>query len=878
MPLDRSAFIANYLDELSEQLALIDESILSLKEDPEREDPLATLLRSLHTIKGSSRMLKFKTMESLSHGLENVFKGVKEGRYPITREIVRMVLLTGDAMRASAEAISTADPEPVDVAPFLAVFEHAAASEPYSLDALAMKLGKVSATRAAAPAPVPASAPAPAPAPAAPRSPAGTPVPAPTTATGVPVDGAADGGEVSDAANRESPVESAGFNRAEIDRRADQDRRSGEERRLEQVSVEEDRRHGDDRRIGEDRRSGLDRRDVAEEAAALAAAVAAGATGEAAGAAGPADASISASSAAPEATSGSATCLSVNPVRPPVKKGSARPRETVRVDLNRVDTIVKVLNNLIMKQFQFRKEKDIVTRLEETLAGAATERGARGASVVEALRTTRQLRKKLDEDLELMERNTFELQEEILSLRMLPLEIVLGSMGRMVEETAMSLGKDIRLTMSGTDLQLDKFILEGLNDPLVHIVRNAVDHGIESPEERIAKGKDPVGTLDISCASESGHIVIHIRDDGKGLDYKKIRKRAAEMFPNQADDIASMQDVQLNSFLFMAGFSTKDQVSDLSGRGVGLDIVRHNIENIKGKISLSSELGKGTDFALSLPLSLATVDGFFVKSAGEKFLIPSAFVREVITVPAGDVMDLLNRRGFVLRNIVVPLYPLSVILGKGDEDPFEREKLYVVVVEAFGEIMGIMVDAIVQYTTLIYKPVPPNLATVRTLQGIVFDENFDIITILFVPELMNRCKRIRNIDTKRRYSSNRRENKRILVVDDSQTTREIEKSILEIENYQVATAVDGIDGLEHLREGKYHLIVTDINMPRMDGLTFVENLRKVDGYAKTPVIVVSSEDDEAKRRQFRQAGATSFIVKSDFERENLVDRVRALIG
>ena len=225
-----------------------------------------------------------------------------------------------------------------------------------------------------------------------------------------------------------------------------------------------------------------------------------------------------------------------------------------------------------------------------------------------------------------------------------------------------------------------------------------------------------------------------------------------------------------------------------------------------------------------------------------------------------------------------PLYPLSVLLGKGDDDPFERDKLYVVVVEAFGEIMGIMVDSIVQYTTLIYKPVPANLAGIKALQGIVFDENFDIITILFVPELMNKCKRVRNIDTRRRYSAGRQENKRILVVDDSQTTREIEKSILEIEDYQVSTAVDGIDGLDRLREQRYHLIVTDITMPRMDGLTFVENLRKLEGYAQTPVIVVSSEDDEGRRKSFREAGATSFIVKSEFERENLLERVKALIG
>ena len=729
MALDRNAFVANYLDEVKEQLATVDASILSLKEDPEWADPLATLLRALHTIKGSSRMLKFRTMESLAHGLEGVFKGVKEGRYGITREIVRLVLLTSGAMGRSAKAIEEGQSGDADTQAFLAVFELAAASEPFSLDGIAAE--GIAADRIVSRPGVPEAA---------------TPAP---------------------------------------------------ER------------------------------------------------------------------AAPEAAG----------LRKPDKA-----RESIRIDLGRVDSIVRILNNLIMKQFQFRKEKELVAKLEEKLASAAAVRSAASASVVEAVRMTRQLRKTMDEDLELMERETFELQGEILSLRMLPLETALGFIGRMVEETSAALGKEIRVSMSGTDLHLDKFILEGLHDPILHLVRNAVDHGIETPAERVAKGKDPAGRLDIRCAAENGHIVIRIKDDGRGLDYGRIRSRAMEMYPAQADEIRDMSEARLNSYLFLSGFSTKSEVTDLSGRGVGLDIVRHNIEGIKGTIGLSSVHDAGTEFSLSLPLSLATIDGFFVLSAGEKFLFPADFVREVIIVKKAEVMDILNRRGFVFRNQVLPLYPLSTILGKGGDDPFEREKLQVVVVEVDGETAGIIVDAIVQYTTLIHKPVPANLRGLRVLQGIVFDENFDIITILSMPELMNRFKRIRNIDTMHRYSSSKRGNKRILVVDDSQTTRDIEKSILELEDYQVWTAVDGIDALEHLREQRFHLVVTDIAMPRMDGLTFIENMRKLDGYGQTPVIVVTSEADQGRRKAFTEAGASAFLIKSDFERENLVERVKALIG
>ncbi len=441
----------------------------------------------------------------------------------------------------------------------------------------------------------------------------------------------------------------------------------------------------------------------------------------------------------------------------------------------------------------------------------------------------------------------------------------------------MLLGKEIEFSTYGTDILLDKFILERLHDPIIHIVRNAVDHGLETPEERIRAGKPPTGKIEIRCSAESGNIVIRIVDDGRGFDYEKIRSRAAEMNPAQAEEIRQMEESALNSFLFVSGFSTKDEITDLSGRGVGLDIVKHNIEKLKGKISLTSKKGEGTEFKLSLPLSLATVDGFFVTAGGEKFLIPAAFVKEITIVKEDEQLDLLNKKGYRLRDTIIPLYPLSAILDK-DVEEGDRKNLFVVVVESFGEVVGIIVDSVIQYTSLIYKPVPKNLSKLKLIQVIVFDESFNIINILFIPEIMNRFKRIRNIDTRRKFSTSRREFKKILVVDDSYSTREIEKSILELENYNVTTAVDGIDGLQKLKEQQYHLIITDIHMPRMDGLTFVENLRKDEKCRNIPIIVVSSDEDPEKRNKFEAVGANAFIVKSEFDRGNLVKEVRDLIG
>lgn len=725
MALNRDAFIGNYLDELEENLSLVDTAILALKKDPEKDDELARLLRALHTIKGSSRMLKFGKVEEISHGLENVFKGVKEGRYGISKNLVQLVFITADYIRMAAKGIRERKDDSLDTAKLQAVFEKAYADEPYEI----AELRQPSEEGGASP-------------------------------TGVP--------------DASSPT------------------------------------------------------------------------------------------SAPESVPASGR------TKMPLMEGEPeKSYETIRINVGKIEGIVRLLNNLIIKQFQFRKEKDLLAELEENLR-------ATGAGM-DSLKLVQQVRKGFGEELSLLERDTFELQENILSLRMLPLELILGNLGKMVEETAMIMDKEIEFVTRGTDLLLDKFILERLHDPIIHIVRNAIDHGIETPGEREAAGKSRSGKLDISCTAESGNIVMRILDDGRGFDYDKIRKKAIAMNPGTEDEIREMDDTSLNSFLFMSGFSTKDTITDLSGRGVGLDIVKHNLERIKGKISLLSETGKGTEFKLSLPLSLATVDGFFVSAAGEKFLIPSAYVKEIIIVDRGEQLDLLNRKGFRLRNAIVPLYPLAAILDKGLQEE-EPVKQFVVVVESLGETIGIVVEAVIQYTSLIYKPVPKNMAGIKLIQGIVFDESFNIINILYIPEIMNRFKRIRNIDTHRRFSSSRREFKKILVVDDSFSTREIEKSILELENYAVTTAVDGIDGLDKLKEQKYHLIITDIHMPRMDGLTFVENLRKDENYRQVPIIVVSSDEDPEKRRRFEVVGANAFIVKADFDRGNLVARVKDLIG
>ena len=750
MAINRDAFIGNYLEETGENVRLIDDGILKLKKDPENEEVLNAVLRALHTIKGSSRMLKFGSMEKLSHAMENVFKGLKEKRYSIEADVVKLVFVSGDLFRMGIAKIEKEKDDSLDIDKFVDVCERAYANESYGEELVKLQ------------------------------------------------------GEI----------------------------RGG---KAEPVS-----RH----------------RTAEAESAAAADAFGAGQekSEKKNGGSAPSSASPSDSSEVPE-------------------------YQSIRVKLSNVERIIEILNGVIIKQFQFKQIQEELSEAEKEyqfllarmrkLQGSLKEEGTGlYRDGLQHLKTLQELRKSFSDQMVSLEQSSYTLQEHIMKLSMLPLDLILGGLPRMVEEAAIVLGKEIDFSAKGSDVLMDKAILEKINDPVLHLIRNSVDHGIEMPEERETQGKPRAGRIGVECTSEGGNIILRIRDDGAGIDPEKIMRQALEKGLTNEAELEEIGETEVYNFIFMSGFSTKKTISDLSGRGVGLDIVKHNIDSVKGKISIRSTKGEGTEFILSLPLSLATVSGFFVRSGGEKFLIPSNFVMKIVRLHRGDKIMYFNKEAFKLENHIVPLYSLSALLEKPPEN--RSEHLYVLVVESVGERIGIEVDSLLQHASLIYKPVPKNLQKMKLIQGIVFDETYSIINILFIPELINRFKRLKSIDLMQSSVDGEITGKKVMVVDDSLNTREIEKSILELEDYKVVTAGDGIEGLQLLKESKVDLIITDLEMPRMDGLTMIENIRKESAYRTLPIVVVSSSTDEKLRKRAIKAGADAYIVKSEFDRNSLV--------
>lgn len=732
MSLNRDAFISQYLDEIRDNIQNLDSSIIILKKDPDNEEDLNRILRTLHTIKGSSRMLKFSTVEKISHGLENVFKGIKERRYSVSDTLVQLVFITSEYLRECAGKISSEKDDTIDIDALLRVFERAASNEPYTLEEI-----RKSKLAGASP---------------------------DTTA---PVRGTGDTG--------------------------------------------------------------------------------------------------------PETS----------------PSDVFRDLQTIRVRIDHIDSIIKNTNNLIINQFQMKKQNETFSSLEETLqefrTGCESQAGHNAAAMYELsgkmssmLKDIQRIRKGFTEQIAKIERETFDLQERIIGLRMLPLEMIFGSLPKMVEELSVSLGKSVNFKITGSDVRLDKVILETISDPVLHLVRNAVDHGIENPGDRERVGKNPAGTLTIDCSGEGGTILIVISDDGRGVNYSQVRSRAIEMFPMMEDEIREMGESELTTFLFQPGFSTSSTVSDISGRGVGLDIVKHGIEKIKGRITVISQQGLWTKFMLTLPLSLATVGGYFITAASKKFFIPSNFVQEILLIGPNEKIPMLNKEAVKVRDRLIPLYSMAHILDLDLHGDTGKE--FVVLVESLGDVIGIVVDSVIEFATLIYKPLPPNLQQLKYVQGIVFDENYDIVNILHIPALIEKSKRMSDIDMKRRFARDHKRSLSILVIDDSVNSREIVKSILESAHYTVTTAQDGIDGLNKVRSSDFQLIVTDINMPRMDGFTFIENIKREEQYRNIPVIIISSFDDPGSKKRASELGADSYIVKSDFDRNNLISVAKNLIG
>ena len=735
MAIDKDKYIRKYIDEGLENITLVETLIIDIKDGVSVEDDIAALLRALHTLKGSSRMLEFNRIESLSHSLESVFVAFREQRIGLSENAVKLSLSALDVLKSGLDAIAQTSDDAVEIQEHVKNLSLLAANEEFS-------------------------------------------VPKTDNAQGKNID-----------VPQEENITHGGDTESEHQTIKEQ-KETKKDTKQENIRISLDKINGIIKSIASLQSLEISAKSISQNSAAL---------------------------------------------NSMIKEYSRTTKEYRKQDPSLAAN--------------FRKLERLSERLNSTLKNYAIDAGnhIRGA------------------------------YDSVISLRTLPLSTIFDSYPRYVYQLSNELGKKVRFSIEGKENEIDKNIIESLSEVFLHMARNSIDHGIEMPQERAAAGKDETGNLSIVCSRESGSMKIVISDDGRGIDHERIRNKAiTEGFVTEAA-AESLSNEDLTNFIFQSGFSTSGKVSSVSGRGVGMDVVRESIEALKGSIIVNSVWGKGTTFTITVPLSIAALMGFPVESGGMKFIIPANFVDNILLVSREEIITVVDRPEIKYNDRIIKLYYLSQIL-RIKTDTHVPDIIFVVIIRSYDDIAAIAVDNIDSMRSVILKTMPVFMENMSVFSGIVLNENYEMLSVLHIPTVMKMAKRIKTIDIKRRNIEFESLRKSILVVDDSLPTREIESEILRAEGYMVDAAADGAQAFKAVKTKHYDLICTDLNMPVMDGFMLIENLKKNEELSGIPVIVISSIENKEEQERALAMGASRYIVKNSFNNHNLVEAVNDLTG
>jgi len=475
------------------------------------------------------------------------------------------------------------------------------------------------------------------------------------------------------------------------------------------------------------------------------------------------------------------------------------------------------------------------------------------------------------------------LHRETIKTRMRPFSDGVHGFQRMVRDIAKSLGKKVKLEIYGLSVQVDRDVLEKMEAPLNHILRNALDHGVDPPQDRLAAGKPEQATIKVTAAHSEGMLSIIIDDDGRGIDVERLRQKVIEKKLVTPDMAARLSEQELLEFLFLPSFSTRDEVTDLSGRGVGLDVVLDTVQKMRGSVETTTRLGQGTRFHMRLPLTMSVMSSLIAEISGEPYAFPLSRIVRAIKLPAHEV-DVLEDHQFVkIDGENIGLVGASQVLGLGPQAVGEGE-LSVIIIGDKHNRCGVVVDKLLGQKELAIQALDSRLGKVQDVSAAAVLEDGSPVLILDVDDLalsVAALVRKGNVTkvTKSDEGGVEAVVRHILVVDDSLTVREVERNLLEKAGYHVDVAVDGVDGWNAIRAfKKYDLVVTDVDMPRMDGIELVRLIKSDRDFNAVPVIIVSYKEREEDRRRGMDAGADYYLTKGSFHDNSLLDAVADLIG
>ncbi len=474
------------------------------------------------------------------------------------------------------------------------------------------------------------------------------------------------------------------------------------------------------------------------------------------------------------------------------------------------------------------------------------------------------------------------LHHEVLASRVRPLADGVAGFPRMVRDIARQLGKKVRYELRGEKTGVDRDILDKLEAPINHLIRNSLDHGLEFPDDRVAAGKPAMGTIRLEGRHRAGRLQITVWDDGKGIDTEGVRRKIVAKGLTSEALAAQLGEAEILEFLFLPGFSTKEEVTDLSGRGVGLDVVQSMVRDVGGTVRVTTQLGRETCFILHLPITLSVIRALLVRISGEPYAFPLTRIDRILVLPRTGLQSLEGRQHFLLDGHPVGLVSAAQILELPPNDT-EPSEVSVVVVSDRGQRFGMVVDEFLGERDLQVRPLDPRLGKVADISSASVLEDGWPVLIIDVEDLVRSIdnllagRRLRRLDAVA-PTQKQRVVKRILVVDDSITVRELERQLLESRGYLVDTAVDGMDGWNAVKAGRYELVVSDVDMPRMDGIEFVRRIKQDPLLRSLPVVIISYKDREEDRMRGLDAGANAYLTKSSFHDQTFLNTVVDLIG
>jgi two-component system chemotaxis sensor kinase CheA len=567
--------------------------------------------------------------------------------------------------------------------------------------------------------------------------------------------------------------------------------------------------------------------------------------------------------------------------RTPAGRDGAATLSSIRVQTERLDNLMNQAGELLVTKIEaldnLRQIEDTLDSLEEWRRRLARETHSPSFGRIERVGDdlSRALQR-LSDNTRRLELLVDGIHEGVRDLRLLPLSTILEPFFRMVRDLGRDLGKEVDLVLEGTSTRLDKKILEELREPLIHLVRNSVDHGIEPPDERERKGKPACGKLTISARQEGTKILVMVKDDGKGLDPRVIAETAVKKGLVSAEEIRRWPDDEVLDLIFQPGFSTAAGLSEISGRGIGLDAVSKRIENLKGSIATESKPGEGVTFTLSLPLTLTTTHALLFQSGGDIFCLPTDALEKTLLLSPGDITHIEGKTTVVIDGIPLAFAWLADVLNLPKIDAGKNGTLAALLLRGAKGRVVFGVEALLGEEEVVVKALGKFFGHLPQLTGGTILGKGEIALILNPNDLLRSVSHQTKASPAlpvRAIAPRPSAKKRVLVAEDTLTTRTLEKNILEAAGFDVTTAVDGEDALIKLYEKTFDIVVSDVQMPRLDGFALTERIKKDQRFKDLPVILVTALQTDADKKRGIEAGADAYLTKAVFDQKRFLEIV-----